>query len=280
MNHMTEIALMWLRMGIAPIPCHYKSKRPRVSWEHYQNTLPTEQQVLAWFAGEHNNLALVCGWQGLVVIDFDDFDAYDLWLGWYANTCPPTEPTIFDSTYRVVTGRGVHLYLMTDEPALTAHVPGIVDIKASGYVLAPPSIHPSGRHYRGNDLQVLRVPTLHGVVPDEWLTGSVGGVYGDVVPLADEAIDRIDQLSSGVVERLRRTWRIEDMVQSVPTHDGWWVGHCPFHDDKEPSFWIDTRRQVCGCYRGCTSKPMDVINLFGKMHGLSNGDAIQEMARR
>lgn len=278
MNNLTRIALNWLEQGIAPIPCHYKSKRPRVAWEHYQHVLPSEQIVQAWFAPEHANLAIVCGWQNLVVIDFDSIDAYGLWLDWHSRTME--QGMLPDRTLRVLTGRGVHLYLHTLEETATAHIPGIVDIKASGYVLAPPSVHPSGRHYTGNDLPVLRVPNLHGIVPDEWLAPVEHRQYDAPVVLSSEPWQRIDQVSGSLVETVLSRWAVTDFIHGAPTKDGYQIARCPFHDDKEPSFWIDTKRQICGCYRGCNSKPMDVINLFGRLNGLSNQEALLTLARR
>lgn len=282
MNKMTEIALSWLHMGVTPIPCFWRSKRPRIAWERFETVPPSEDLVKCWFASEHTNLAIIMGGQGLVVIDFDSFDAYELWLEWYVDSCPPTEQPIFETTYRVVTGRGVHLYLFVDEHVETSHVFKVVDIKATGYVLAPPSIHPSGRHYRGNDLPVLRVPTLRGIVPEEWLTVNSGVTNWQVpAPMSNDPLKSLDQVTCSVVEGVRNRFRIIDFVgPTVPTRDGWLVAHCPFHDDREPSFWIDTRRQLCGCYAGCTPKPLDVINLFGRLHGLDNQQAIRELARR
>jgi hypothetical protein len=279
MNTITKIALNWLEHGIAPIPCHYKSKRPRVMWEQYQTMLPTRQQVLAWFAGEHTNPAIVCGWSGLVVIDFDSMDAYGLWLEWYTRTTEQ-ELAIFDNTLRVITGRGVHLYLMVDEPIESAHLPGIVDIKASGYVLTVPSVHPSGRRYTSNDLPVLRVPTLLNIVPDEWLQHKTQKQYAAPVLASADPLQQVDQVQTSLVETLRSRWAVTDFIKGTPTKDGYQIARCPFHDDHEPSFWIDTKRQLCGCYRGCNSKPMDVINLFGRLNGLSNQDAIHELAQR
>jgi len=51
--------------------------------------------------------------------------------------------------------------------------------------------------------------------------------------------------------------------------------HCPFHDDKEPSFWIDTDRNLWGCH-ACGVRG-DVINLYARLKGLTNTEAIREM---
>jgi hypothetical protein len=77
--------------------------------------------------------------------------------------------------------------------------------------------------------------------------------------------------------------------------DGWYLGYCPFcqgttagkgNRPSERKFWIDTRpgRGICSCFRPkCRaqnpgSKPMDVINFYARLHGLSNREAIYELA--
>lgn len=280
MNNITQIALNWLKQGIAPIPCHYRSKRPRVAWEKYQSVLPSEQLVKAWFAGEHTNLAIITGWNGLVVVDFDSMDAYELWLQWYADNARDTEQPmpIYDRTLRIITGRGVHLYLFVDEQVNSSHVQGVVDIKASGYVLTVPSIHPSGRRYISNGLDIARVHTLTSIIPAEWLEHHEHVTDYQTPPiLSNDPLKRIDQSMPSLVETIRSKVTIQDLVHGTATRDGWLVGQCPFHKDHEPSFWIDTRRQLCGCYAGCTPKPLDVINLYARLNGVSNHDAITMM---
>lgn len=283
MNAITEIALGWLKQNIAPIPCHYRSKLPRVQWQQYQTILPTMNQVHAWFASEQTNLAVVCGWQGLVVIDFDSFDAYDLWLSWVAQYGGVDGPEpIFDRTRRVVTGRGVHLFLFVDEPVMSSHVQNVVDIKATGYVTTVPSIHPSGKRYITNGQPIVRVPTLHGIIPDEWLQHPSEAKYQAPPilsnPLSSRPLDRCDQ-QMPVITAIKQHIKIQDMLEVKPTRDGWFVAKCPFHDDIKPSFWIDTHRQICGCHAGCTPRPFDVINLYARLNGISNGDAIQSLSR-
>jgi hypothetical protein len=50
---------------------------------------------------------------------------------------------------------------------------------------------------------------------------------------------------------------------------------CPFHDDKEPSFWIDTTRNLWGCH-ACGVRG-DVINLYARLNGLTVPEAIRKM---
>jgi hypothetical protein len=44
--------------------------------------------------------------------------------------------------------------------------------------------------------------------------------------------------------------------------------------------WVDTGRQICGCYAGCTPKPLDVIDLYARMQGITTKEAIHELRTR
>lgn len=66
-----------------------------------------------------------------------------------------------------------------------------------------------------------------------------------------------------------------------------YVCHCPFCQTKakpkaKPKFWINARLDVCNCFspKCASEKPMDVINLFGRLEGLSNPEAIRELHAR
>ena len=143
-----EVAQNWLHIGIATIPILARSKSPALdSWGEYQERLPTMFELTAWFGESGYNLAVVTGWQNLVIVDFDDMGAFSSWLAELTQSNAARVLT----TYRVSTARGMHLYFYVDEPTRAGKMPN-VDIKAAGgYALAPPSIHPSGALYVGTD---------------------------------------------------------------------------------------------------------------------------------
>lgn len=262
MNETLKTALDWLNRGIAPIPILYQDKKPAIEWKVYQTQLPTEQQVKSWFKVKRN-LAIVTGWQNLVVVDFDTFDAYN-------EAMPP-------ATYSVLTARGVHCYYYIDEAVNGRKLDGI-DIKANGgYVLTPPSIHPSGTPYVAldPDTPILSVKRLDEILDIPRL------------PLSDTEWTGIDKSKVDVwydqdlVGAIKTRYEILDMVQGVKSSGhGWFMARCPFHEDNNPSFWIDSNRGLCGCFSGCTDKPMDVIDLFARLQGVSNEAAIYEMGEQ
>jgi Bifunctional DNA primase/polymerase, N-terminal/Primase C terminal 1 (PriCT-1) len=106
-----------------------------------------------------------------VVLDIDKPEAGDYWRGKIGEE-------IFDSSLRVVTGKGYHLHFRIpddDERPWASHSDGGIgyDLRADGTgVVMPPSIHASGREYRWNDPEsdlidvpeALRHPTKSNVV--------------------------------------------------------------------------------------------------------------------
>lgn len=296
-----DVANRWVEQGIAVLPIAHRSKLPAIdalritgdvdefdqaSWGRYQSELPDRETLRCWFSGPRRNLAIVTGWRGLVVIDFDLMEAYEAWRQWAEDRSLSTL-----STYKVLTGRGVHLYVSVDQPVRTAHI-GLIDIKAAGgYVLAPPSVHPSGRVYREVDpgASIMHVRDLSEILPFE-IEPEVPVVVEHIAPrspatLSDDVWNTADNPrqmgGGGAVETIRTRILIEDLLPEAGRARGRWIHvRCPFHDDKTPSFWIDRQQQLCGCMAGCTVRPLDVIGLYARLNGMANGEAIRDLAQR
>jgi hypothetical protein len=60
----------------------------------------------------------------------------------------------------VSTSKGFHIYLTWTEEVRTRHFPG-VDVIGNGYVVAPPSMHPSGKPYRFITLLKKEIPLFN-----------------------------------------------------------------------------------------------------------------------
>lgn len=74
----------------------------------------------------------------------------------------------------------------------------------------------------------------------------------------------------------------EKMTSLQPSDGGagrYYLGNCPFHADKHPSFWLDVELGLSGCFRpDCGGeKPMDVINLYARHHRISNTEAVHQL---
>jgi hypothetical protein len=212
---------------------------------------------------------------GLVVIDFDIQEVFDYWFSLF-----PIK------TYMVKTRRGVHVYIKTIEPAKNYHSE-LLDVKAErGYVLAPPSIHPSGFEYQVlMDSSIAQYGALEEVLPGAF-TPEPEKLFTEHAPiersddlwmLADQAIE----IENGSIERIRKSVSILSILKGAEqsSRDGrWYVALCPFHKDHTPSFWIDTKRGMCGC-RKCNIKEMDCIDLYARLNNISNHGAIIELAK-
>jgi len=280
-------AQFWQKLGIATIPIRYKDKRPELkSWQEFQKRLPTNTELSKWFSGPFHNLGVVVGWNNLVVIDFDSDIEYARWQLWIARR---SVYRWIRQTLQVKTARGVHVYVTTAQPAQNAKLPGI-DIKAvGGYVLSPPSVHPSGPVYTqfGGDLPV-RIEALSDILPAELLaahTQQPKTVTPAPVPvvISDDPWSHAEYTldpDRDLIEQIKERYRIEQFFPRMRSRDGrWHMANCPFHDDTSPSMWVDTERQLCGCFAGCTAQPYDVIDLYARLHNLSVQEAIKIMAR-
>jgi|GEM_PF-3892084 len=165
--------------GWSIIPIKAMSKQPLISaWKQYQTRRPSEAEISLW-RNQHPqaNVAVICGAvSGLVVLDVDSDDG---WRYLKANGCflPPT-PRAESSPGKA------HIYFRHPGGVvknMIRKLPGI-DIKGDGgYVVAPPSVHPSGATYRWLD---GFAPVDVDVAPcPEWLLELID--RGEVAPPED-----------------------------------------------------------------------------------------------
>lgn len=136
------------RWGLSIIPIAHKSKKALISWQEYQKRRPQAGELGEWFSdGKPKNIGIVCGKVSgnLVVLDFDKVDK---WADFLRNWPEGRFGSIYQRTPVVATGRGHQVYLRTKRPVNKQRLDGI-DIQSEGsYVVAPPSIHASGKQYR------------------------------------------------------------------------------------------------------------------------------------
>ncbi len=137
-----------LARGWSVVPIEPRGKRPTVAWLEYQHRPPTKEEVERWFHRRHGaNLGIVTGAvSGLVVLDVDPRHGGDASLAALEADHGPLEHTVEAATG----GGGRHLYFAHPGGTMPNRVglaPGI-DLRGDGgVVVAPPSIHPSGRRY-------------------------------------------------------------------------------------------------------------------------------------
>jgi hypothetical protein len=124
-------------------PCRVRDKRP-ATVNGCSDASRDPDQIKAWWSQDANfNIGIATGAaSGVFVIDVDDDGGEHELL----KLC------VLPETVEAITGRGRHIYFR--QPAKTAvsnsagKIAAHVDVRGDGgYVLAPPSIHPSGKRY-------------------------------------------------------------------------------------------------------------------------------------
>jgi hypothetical protein len=141
-------ARAYLRCGWTVIPIEPGGKRPLVRWEAYQKRRPTPDELRTWFQRWPDaNVGLVTGAvSGLVVLDVDPRHYGDESLEELERQHGRLPHTIEALTG----GGGRHIFFKHPGRTIRNRV-GLargIDLRGDGgLVVAPPSLHPSGRAY-------------------------------------------------------------------------------------------------------------------------------------
>jgi len=304
MNKIYSLASQFISQGIAIFPVRFRDKKPAVpSWEIYRDALPTDKQLREWFPSDMRNWGIVLGWQRLAVLDFDSMDLFYDWQMWALKNCK-----LLDNAYSVKTSRGVHVYFSLLEETTNKRIPGkeeianreagiikklpAIDLKTSGYTIGPHSTHPGGFVYRAisENINFPIVERLSDILPEEILAHANDRSDYDAQPVNTDHIrapqgerDLFDEVDNGPqvspLERAKNRYKLQDFFpgQKVDRR-GFIHVVCPFHADKEPSAWINTKDQLFGCY-SCNMRPMSVVGFYAALHKIDIKSAIREMSK-
>jgi hypothetical protein len=139
-------ALRLAQKGLAVFPCRPRDKRPATA-NGLKDATTDPAAIAAWWQQHPDfNVAIATGAaSGIFVVDVDGIDAEAALrrLEGEHDALPPS--------VEVITARGRHIYFQMPDLDLRNSVSSVaphVDVRATGgYVLAPPSIHPTGRRY-------------------------------------------------------------------------------------------------------------------------------------
>lgn len=264
---MLDYALRYLRAGLAPIPLwNDKRKNPRITgYSEYCLILPVENEIRRWWrAWPGANIGLITGyWRNFVALDFDATSEYDLWAR-------GGEPVPADWTWTVRTGRGYHVWFeLAGEPGksrMYRHPSGVeVLLRAKGgYVIAPPSVHHSGKHYR----TVINQPPL-----------KIGSIKEVLPGWVEKTPPQPQKQATTTIHIPRAGVRIEDLIPPIgrPGLRGSYQARCPFHDDARPSAWVNPQQQRFGCNACWPGQWWDVVNVYAMMQGITNGEAFKQL---
>lgn len=142
-------ALRYRALGWIPLPVAPHSKRPLIAWTELQERMPEANEVRGWYTmWPQAGVAVVTGMRsGLVVLDVDPAHGGSAALA----ALEETHGKLAETVEAMTGGGGRHLYFTHpggDIRNRTGFAPGL-DLRADGgIVVAPPSIHPSGKPYR------------------------------------------------------------------------------------------------------------------------------------
>jgi len=142
-NRCKKVAIRLAQRGISVIPVG-RDKKPLFSWKEYTERVATEDEITKWWKDYPDaNLAIVTGKiSNLTVVDVEEGGSIDY----------------LPETLTVKTGGGgYHLYYRYSEKFKNAvRIRELTDIRNdSGYVIAPPSIHSSGKKYEYDNRQKI-----------------------------------------------------------------------------------------------------------------------------
>jgi Bifunctional DNA primase/polymerase, N-terminal/CHC2 zinc finger len=253
-----EAALAYCRRGWSIVPMHSPAeggcscgrrgcvavaKHPRVPWEARMEVAASEQEVEEWWRRWPDaNVGVVTGRvSGIVVLDIDPRSS-----GGSALAALEERWGALPATLEVRTGgNGRHLWFSSDEelpPAVLA--PGL-ELKAEcSVIIAPPSVHATGRRY-------VWVP---GRSPDELAPARVPGWLEPIAHReagADPREPPREQPLRTVHERAEFAGAWARAGIELRSGDRYYL--CPFHADHHPSLHIDSERcrwYCFGCRRG------------------------------
>lgn len=125
--------------------------RNQPTWKPFREQPPDEATLIYWFGRGQVNIAIVTGQVsgGLVVFDFDT--AADLFYPRWRRLVGPLARKL----PAALTGKGYHVYVRTEvsfpnrKLAYNKERQVLIETRGEGgYIIAPPSLHPSGRRYK------------------------------------------------------------------------------------------------------------------------------------
>jgi len=226
-----EWALYYLRRGFSVVPVRRGEKIPAVPWHQYQHRRATLAEIEDWFTDLTMGVGIVTGAiSNIIVLDFDGS------LG--AETEAQILPRIGVGPVALTGGGGAHRIMAHPGRKVftrTGVLPGM-DVRGDGgFIVAPPSVHASGRQYSWDvDFHIddYGLPTLTDSLTEIICrdvihgTGSVSAVTHAAGPLGLPGVitdgreqymrDTVLAVVSGLSKRLGRLPTEEEVVA-----EGW-----------------------------------------------------------
>lgn len=257
-----QTALAWLKRDFALLPVQPNSKKLVKGFGYYRSRVTTPEKVYQWFGEKTLSNLAVCATQTSLILDFDDADLYTFWAG----KCADAARTYTERTPR----GGYHVFAHVWGGDLKGLSP-IKGVEFKRVALVYPSTV-DGKQYAQGTGDLLKLDARRVLSPIS-------------EPVKITTPPRAEPRGKGILTQIKAAFDCLDLVRSADsTLKIYGSGrrfitvNCPFHEDKKPSFWIDTERNLWGCH-ACGVRG-DVINLYARLNGLTVTQAIGEMREK
>lgn len=157
-----EAAVDLAERGYFVLPCRPRGKEP-LTPHGFHDATRDERTIRQWWdRWPDANIGIACGPSGIAVLDIDSKHGADprevipdLGLDDLPTVLTGEAPERSDEYPNSLPGvRGAHVLFRSNLPTGKTIIPGVEIRGAGAYVLAPPSVHPSGVPYEGEYLPV------------------------------------------------------------------------------------------------------------------------------
>lgn len=279
-----ENAYCWIAEDVSVVPALPQSKVVNLRWREFETRHPNNREIRFWFTKGINNLAVVCGTGGLLVLDFDDLAKYQAWK---------EKAGRLAGSYTESTGRGMHVFYQVDQ-AKTERFTECEALGLGHLCLAAPSIHPSGATYQAVGdpcTPIIQVETseLFSLLSKHETMGDLAK-QGEKLSKVNRSIPSAGNNGAGKQDLLTKIKTGFSLVEYVSQftelkpsgkNGRFLLGRCPLHEDQSPSLWVDRERGIWRCFvADCSgSRGGDVINFYALKNNITAAEAIRLLAR-
>ena len=149
---MLAVARSYLSLGWSIIPQRPGDKKPRVRWKEFQEVRPSDTQISDWWTRyPHDGICGILGpISGIVAVDVDSLEAEKVFFELLGGE-PNTRKTLSGSRKP---GKAHYLFRCPEFATAAKFTPLHKQLEFrghAGYVILPPSVHPSGNRYEWAD---------------------------------------------------------------------------------------------------------------------------------
>jgi len=275
-----ERACWWLRQGIGIVPLKPHSKELQPGYGSQKAHITTPGLASKWFLNTNANLGVVLGgFPGLIACDWDNRQDYEAW-----------STRVKAETLTERTARGYHVFFFG--PGLPSTIGNGCEFKTGGVCMVSPSVHPSGTIYQTvKDVPITSIDSENACTLFPFLSDILRKrqyTLQENARLEKPSTRDTDRgiVGTGIISRIKEVRSIVDEMKAGGVqllHGGRsvLVGLCPFHDDHSPSLWVNPKSGLWGCNKPeCPAAGThDVINFRAMIRGVSNNDAIKQLAK-